>query len=52
MCLELRARDPVDEPSVGPIARQTGDIEFEVAMATTAMLYIPLRKLEQHRRGV
>jgi len=36
----------------GPIARKTGDIGFEVAMAATALLYIPLRKLEKHWRGV
>lgn len=37
---------------VGPIARKTGDIGFEVAMASTTLLYIPLRKLEKHWRGV
>ncbi|KAF8500278.1 NCS cytosine-purine permease [Russula emetica] len=36
----------------GPIARKTGDIGFEVAMAVTALLYIPLRHLEKHWRGV
>ena len=36
----------------GPIARKTGDIGFEVAMAITALLYIPLRHLEKHWRGV
>ena len=36
----------------GPIARKTGDIGFEVAIAPTALLYIPLRKLEKHWRGV
>jgi len=36
----------------GPIARKTGDIGFEVAMAATALFYIPLRHLERHWRGV
>jgi purine-cytosine permease-like protein len=36
----------------GPIARTTGDIGFEVAMVVTALLYIPLRHLEKHWRGV
>jgi purine-cytosine permease-like protein len=36
----------------GPIARKTGDIGFEVAMAITALLYIPLRHLEKLWRGV
>jgi len=36
----------------GPIARKTGDIGFEVAMAATALFYIPLRHLEKHWRGV
>jgi purine-cytosine permease-like protein len=36
----------------GPIARKTGDIGFEVAMAITALLYIPLRHLEKRWRGV
>jgi purine-cytosine permease-like protein len=36
----------------GPIARKTGDIGFEVAIAATALLYIPLRKLEKRWRGV
>jgi purine-cytosine permease-like protein len=31
----------------GPIAHKTGDIGFEVAMAVTALLYIPLRHLEK-----
>ena len=31
---------------VGPIARSTGDIGFEVAFATTALLYVPLRWIE------
>ena len=31
----------------GPIARKTGDIGFEVAIAVTALLYIPLRHLEK-----
>jgi purine-cytosine permease-like protein len=37
---------------IGPIARKTGDIGFEVAMAVTALLYIPLRRLEIRWRGV
>jgi purine-cytosine permease-like protein len=36
----------------GPIARKTGDIGFEVAMAVTALLYIPMRRLELRWRGV
>jgi purine-cytosine permease-like protein len=36
----------------GPIARKTGDIGFEVAIVVTALLYIPLRYLERHWRGV
>jgi len=36
----------------GPIARKTGDIGFEVAMAATALLHTPLRQLEKHWRGV
>ncbi|KAF8480312.1 NCS cytosine-purine permease, partial [Russula ochroleuca] len=36
----------------GPIARKTGDIGFEVAMAVTALLYIPLRRLEKRWRDV
>jgi purine-cytosine permease-like protein len=36
----------------GPIARKTGDIGFEVAMAVTALLYIPLRYLEIRWRGI
>jgi purine-cytosine permease-like protein len=36
----------------GPIARKTGDIGFEVAMAVTALLYIPMRRLEKRWRGV
>ena len=31
---------------VGPIAQRTGDIGFELAFASTALLYIPLRYLE------
>lgn len=31
---------------VGPIAKTTGDIGFEVAFAATSILYIPLRVLE------
>ena len=36
----------------GPIARKTGDIGFEVAMAVMALLYIPLRNIEKRWRGV
>ena len=36
----------------GPIARKTGDIGFEVAMAATALFYIPLRHVEKRWRGV
>jgi hypothetical protein len=36
----------------GPIARKTGDIGFEMAATVTALLYIPLRRLEKHWRGV
>ncbi|KAI0252914.1 NCS cytosine-purine permease, partial [Lactifluus subvellereus] len=36
----------------GPIARKTGDIGFELALAVTALLYIPLRRLEIRWRGV
>jgi hypothetical protein len=36
----------------GLIARKTGDIGFEVAMVVTALLYVPLRHLEKHWRGV
>ena len=36
----------------GPIARKTGDIGFEVAMAVTALLYVPLRHLELRWRGI
>ena len=35
----------------GPIARKTGDIGFEVAMAVTALVYIPLRHFEKRWRG-
>ncbi len=31
---------------VGPIARHTGDIGFELAFVTTALVYSPLRYLE------
>ncbi|KIP10745.1 hypothetical protein PHLGIDRAFT_100554 [Phlebiopsis gigantea 11061_1 CR5-6] len=31
---------------VGPIARHTGDIGFELAFAATALCYVPLRRLE------
>ena len=36
----------------GTIALKTGDIGFEVAIVVTALLYIPLRYLERHWRGV
>ncbi|KAF9482731.1 NCS cytosine-purine permease [Pholiota conissans] len=36
---------------VGPIARTTGDIGFEVAFALSAVLYFPLRYLEIKWRG-
>ncbi|KAH9020334.1 NCS cytosine-purine permease [Lactarius hengduanensis] len=36
----------------GPIARTTGDIGIETAMAVTALLYIPLRHLERRWKGV
>jgi purine-cytosine permease-like protein len=36
----------------GPIARTTGDIGFEMAVAVTTLLYIPLRHLEKRWRGV
>jgi len=36
----------------GPIARTTGDIGFEMAVAVTTLLYIPLRHLENRWRGV
>ena len=35
----------------GPIARKTGDIGFEMAATVTALLYIPLRRLEKRWRG-
>ena len=31
---------------VGPIARHTGDIGFELAFVATALCYVPLRFLE------
>lgn len=36
---------------VGPIAKTTGDIGFEVAFAMSAILYIPFRALEVRLRG-
>ena len=36
---------------VGPIAKTTGDIGFEVALSLTALLYLPLRHLERKRLG-
>ena len=35
----------------GPIARKTGDIGFEMAAIVTALVYIPLRRLEKSWRG-
>lgn len=35
----------------GPIAKVTGDLGFEVAIVGTALLYVPLRKLEIKWRG-
>ncbi|KAI0064983.1 NCS cytosine-purine permease [Artomyces pyxidatus] len=37
---------------VGPIAKTTGDLGFEMAMTVTALLYIPLRTLEKNWRGI
>jgi purine-cytosine permease-like protein len=34
----------------GPIAGKSGDLSPEVALVITALLYIPLRRLEQRRR--
>ncbi|TAQ89285.1 hypothetical protein B7494_g2368 [Chlorociboria aeruginascens] len=36
---------------IGPIAKTTGDIGFEVAFCITSILYIPLRYLEIRVRG-
>jgi purine-cytosine permease-like protein len=36
----------------GPIARKTGDIGIEVSMVVTALLYVPLRRLERRWRDV
>ncbi|KAI0795398.1 cytosine-purine permease [Abortiporus biennis] len=36
---------------VGPIAKKTGDIGFELAFVATALFYIPLRALEVKIRG-
>jgi purine-cytosine permease-like protein len=35
----------------GPIGRHTGDIGFEMAIAVTALLYVPFRLLEIKLRG-
>ena len=35
----------------GPIAKITGDIGFELAFVTTAVLYLPLRALEKKYCG-
>ncbi|GAO15842.1 hypothetical protein UVI_02051760 [Ustilaginoidea virens] len=40
-----------EEWYVGPIAAQTGDIGFEVAMALSALAYVPLRMLERRVSG-
>ena len=36
---------------IGPIGHKTGDIGFEVAFVLTAILYVPLRKLEIKMSG-
>ena len=36
----------------GPIARKTGDIGIVMALAVTALLYVPLRHLEKRWKGV
>lgn len=36
---------------VGPIAKTTGDIGFEVAFTVSGLLYIPFRALEVKLRG-
>lgn len=36
---------------VGPIAKSTGDIGFEVAFFTSGLLYVPFRWLEIKVRG-
>ncbi|KAI5117826.1 hypothetical protein M0805_003304 [Coniferiporia weirii] len=36
---------------VGPVARTTGDIGFEIALALTAVLYVPFRYAEVRWRG-
>ncbi|KKA29421.1 hypothetical protein TD95_004610 [Thielaviopsis punctulata] len=36
---------------VGPIAKKTGDIGFEMAFVVTAIFYVPLRKWEIRRQG-
>ena len=36
----------------GSIARTTGDIGIEMALAVTAILYVPLRHLERRWKGV
>ncbi|KAI0551443.1 permease for cytosine/purines, uracil, thiamine, allantoin-domain-containing protein [Xylaria curta] len=36
---------------MGPIAKKTGDIGFELAFVTTAVLYLPLRALEKRVCG-
>ena len=37
---------------VGPFAKTTGDIGFEMAFASTAVFYIPLRYIEVRYRGL
>ena len=36
---------------VGPIAEETGDIGFEVALVLSAVLYVPFRALERKKYG-
>lgn len=36
---------------VGPIAKTTGDIGFEMAFAVTVLLYVPMRMVEIRLRG-
>lgn len=36
----------------GPIAKKTGDLGFELAFFTSAVLYLPLRWVEKRWRGI
>lgn len=36
----------------GPIAERTGDLGFELAFFTSAVLYLPLRWVEKRWRGI